>query len=374
MIAIFIILYCAIIWFIFHQLKIKPRPSNIAASALTGVLAIGTIVILWKFSSPISDNLVSGRYSVQLVPQVNGPVSIIHAEPNTPLKKGVDKLFEVERDSYQFKYDQAVSGLNAAEKGIEQAAAGVASAQAAITKSKASLAATDAELTVAKETAKLSPGAISKIKVKQLLEQVNAAEAGVQQAEAGHRQSEFALLAAKDNALSLKAKLAAAAFDLEQCVIYAPADGYVTAWTVREGTMAVSVPFAPVGTFIDTSRVVLVASFSQSVLSNVQPGDPVEITFKTRPGEFFTGTVETIVQATGEGQFSPSGKLMSAADIGSKGKLAVRFTLDDEEVANSLPMGTSGSVAIYTEFGKPFQIISKVGMRIKTWMYYIGAI
>ena len=123
-------------------------------------------VILWKFSSPISDNLVSGRYSVQLVPQVNGPVSIIHAEPNTPLKKGVDKLFEVERDSYQFKYDQAVSGLNAAEKGIEQAAAGVASAQAAITKSKASLAATDAELTVAKETAKLSPGAISKIKVK----------------------------------------------------------------------------------------------------------------------------------------------------------------------------------------------------------------
>ncbi|MGB1707766.1 MAG: HlyD family secretion protein, partial [Rubripirellula sp.] len=86
------------------------------------------------------------------------------------------------------------------------------------------------------------------------------------------------------------------------------------------------------------------------------------------------GKVETIVQATGEGQFSPSGKLMSAADIGSKGKLAVRFTLDDEEVANSLPMGTSGSVAIYTGFGKPFQIISKIGMRIKTWMYYIAAI
>ena len=34
--------------------------------------------------------------------------------------------------------------------------------------------------------------------------------------------------------------------------------------------MAVSVPFAPVGTFIDTSRAVLVASFSQSLLSNVQ--------------------------------------------------------------------------------------------------------
>ena len=374
MIAIFIILYCATIWFIFHQLKITPRPSNIAASVLTGVIAIGAIVVLWKFSSPISDTLVAGRYTIQLVPQVGGPVSKIHAEPNTPLRKGVDKLFEVERDSYQFKYDQAESGLNAAEKAIEQADAGVTSAQAAITKAKASFAATEAELTVATETAKLSPGAISKIKVTQLQEELKAAEAGVQQAEAGHRQAEFGLLAAKDNALSMKAKFDSAAFDLEQCTVYAPADGYVTLWTVREGTMAVSVPFAPVGTFIDTSRAVLVASFSQSLLSNVEPGDPVEITFKTRPGEYFTGKVETIVQATGEGQFSPSGKLMSAADIGSKGKLAVRFTLDDEEVANSLPMGTSGSVAIYTGFGKPFQIISKIGMRIKTWMYYIAAI
>lgn len=358
MIAIFILLYCTTIWFVFHQLKIKPRPANIAVSAVIGVVAIGAIVVLWKFSSPISDNLASGRYSVQLVPQVNSPISVIHAEPNTPLKKGVDKLFEVQRDSYQYKHAQATASLSAAEKGIEQAVAGVDAAKASIVKANASLSAIEAELKVAVETAEISPGAISKIKVTQWKEEFKATETGVQQAEAGQRQAEFALLAAKDNAFSLKSKVAAAAFDLEQCTIYAPADGYVTAWTAREGTMAVSVPFAPVGTFIDTSRVVLVASFSQSLLRNVKPADHVEITFKTHLGEFFTDTVETIVQATGEGQFSANGKLISAADIGSKGKLAVRFRLDDEEIAKNLPMGTSGSVAIYTEFGKPFQIIS----------------
>ena len=366
MIAIFLLLYCTAIWFVFHQLKTKPRPTNIAVSAVIGVLAIGTIIVLWKLSSPISDNLVSGRYSVQLAPQVDGPISAINAEPNTPLKKGIGKLLEVKRDSYQFKFEQAAASLSAAENGIEQAVAGVDAAKAAIVKANASLSAIEAELKVAVETTEISLGAISESKVTQLKEEVRATEASVQQAETGQRQAEFALLAAKDDAFSLKSNVAAAAFDLKQCTIYAPADGYVPTWTVRERTMAASVPFAPVGTVIDTSRVVLVAVFSQSHLRNVKPADHVEITFKTHPDEFFTGTVETIVQATGEGLFSVNGKLMSAADIGSKGKLAVRFGLDDEDIAYNLPMGTSGSVAIYTESGKPFQITSKIGVRIKT--------
>ena len=35
-----------------------------------------------------------------------------------------------------------------------------------------------------------------------------------------------------------------------------------------------------------------------------------------------------------------------------------------------LPLGGAGSVAIYTNSGKPFHLISKVTIRINMWMNY----
>ncbi len=134
--------------------------------------------------------------------------------------------------------------------------------------------------------------------------------------------------------------------------------------------MAVSFPFAPAGTFVETDRIHLVASFPQNVLKNVEAGDPVEMSFKSRPGMVYSGTVESIVQATGEGQFVTTGQLGSAIDIGSSGAFAVKFNLDDEEVGKGLALGTAGTVVIYTKTGQPFQIISKVVVRMNAWMYY----
>ncbi|PQO41245.1 hypothetical protein C5Y96_00580 [Blastopirellula marina] len=55
------------------------------------------------------------------------------------------------------------------------------------------------------------------------------------------------------------------------------------------------------------------------------------------------------------------------------GFIAVKITLDDEEPAKSLPMGNAGMATIYTQKGKPFQIISKVKVtvRIKAIMEYL---
>ena len=371
MIAIFTLAYCFAIWLFYSQLKIKPRPTNVAAATVIGFLVIGTIVILWKFSAPSSSNLVVARYTIQLVPQVKGPVTKIYADPNVPLQKGKDVLFEIQKDTYQFAYNQSLAALQAAENNVAQAAAGLVAAKSGVVKAEASRAASKAELEVAIETEKLNSGAVSKLRVTQLREQYRAAEAGVGESEAKSEQYEFALEAAKELVKSNRAQLAAAQFDLEQCTVYAPADGFVTEWTVREGTMAVTLPFAPVGTYVDTSKTVLLASFSQNVLLNVTPGDRIEVALKTRPGEFFSGTVDSVIQASGEGQFVNSGTVQSAANIGSDGMLVVKFQLDDEEVAKTLAMGTAGTVVIYTDFGKPFHIISKVVIRMNAWMYYL---
>jgi hypothetical protein len=57
--------------------------------------------------------------------------------------------------------------------------------------------------------------------------------------------------------------------------------------------------------------------------------------------------------------------------MNAKGFLVVRITLDDQELAQSLPLGADGSVAIYTKVMEPFQLISKITIRIKMWMNYL---
>src|SRR5262249_14124454 len=57
--------------------------------------------------------------------------------------------------------------------------------------------------------------------------------------------------------------------------------------------------------------------------------------------------------------------------FGSYGMLAVKIRFDDAKQAHELPLGAVGTVAIYTDFGKPFHCISKVALRIKKWLYFL---
>lgn len=371
MIALFIILYVTGIWLFYIQLKVKPTPINLAVCAVIGVIAVGGIVIFWQFSAPTSSQLVVTRHTIQIVPQVKGPITKIKAQPNVPLTKGKDVLFEIQTEPYQFAVNQSTAALSAAEKSVEQLQSGLKVADASIQEATASLEAAKADLAAKEDANQRSAGAVSALEITQLKAKVAAAEASVQKADAAREEAGFALETAKQQVDVAQAQLDTATFDLQQCVVYAPADGFVTNWQVREGTMAVPFPFAPMGTFVDTTDVDVVGIFSQNIIKNVAPGDRVEIALKNHPGEVFAGTVDSVLQASGEGQFVTSGQLASAASVKSNGKFAVKIKLDDAEVAQSLPMGTAGMATIYTESGKPFQIISTVTVRIKAWMYYL---
>jgi multidrug resistance efflux pump len=128
---------------------------------------------------------------------------------------------------------------------------------------------------------------------------------------------------------------------------------------------------ASIGAFIDTTNTFILASYPQNLLKNVKPDDAVDIAFKSTPGIVTTGSVETLVEATGEGQFAPTGDIPVAADVGSKGSLLVKIRLDDDTVRADLPVGAAGAVAIFTESGKPFQAVSKVYMRMLAWMNFL---
>lgn len=371
MIALLIIIYCVGIWLVYVKLKITPNPVNLAVASVIGIVSIGGVVILWRFAAPSSDNAVVARYAIEIVPQVKGPITKLHAKPNVPLEKGTDILFEIQKDTYQNTVNEIAGALRAAENAVEQLREGGVAALAAIRAAEATAEAAKAELDVALNVQQRDPDAIADLQVVQLQQQYNAAAAMLDESRAKERRGGAELQAAINTVQSLEAKLANAQFNLDQCMVYAPADGFVVNWQVREGTMAVSFPFAPLGTFVDTSRSSILASFPQNLCRYIESGDPIEIALKTRPGEVFPGTVEQIVQASGEGQFATSGQLINAASIGSGGQFVVSFRLDDSELERQLSMGTAGTVVVYTKRGKPLHVISKVLVRVNAWKYYL---
>jgi multidrug resistance efflux pump len=194
----------------------------------------------------------------------------------------------------------------------------------------------------------------------------------VQQAEAAARQAGFALKMAQGNVPAVQAQLDDARFNLAACRMTAPADGYVVNWQVQEGTMIASVPLTAAGTLISTAGTAVVASFPQNYLVHVQPGDEVELVLDPYPGRLFKARVDTVITATGEGQFAPSGTIPDTSRVGSQGLLAVKMRLSDEVPPANLPPGAGGAVAIYTDRGQPVRIISKVAIRMKKWLLYVS--
>jgi Barrel-sandwich domain of CusB or HlyD membrane-fusion len=97
--------------------------------------------------------------------------------------------------------------------------------------------------------------------------------------------------------------------------VRAPADGYVTNLALRKGARVTAQ--SPVMAFIDTSETIFGVEIPQVYARYVAVGQPVEITFKTFPGEVYTGRVEAVLQAIATGQTQTGGLAVAPTDIQS---------------------------------------------------------
>jgi membrane fusion protein, multidrug efflux system len=366
MMWIFNIFFAGAIYLVYKVFKIKPQPWNIAIFVTIFCMAVVSVITLWTQSSPYSTRAVVGRYVVPIVPWVQGQIANISAKPNVPIKKG-EMLFEIDPTSYQYAVNQAKAALEAARSDEARLAAGIVVADASIAK-------VEADVRVAKSDFEMTESAgiaVTKQELVQAREKYAAAQAALKQVEASRDQAIAAHVASKDAVVVAEERLKTAEFSLTQCTVRAPANGFVTNWQIREGTFVIPSPAAAVGTFIDTSELSVVAPFKQQMLANVKPGQEVEMVFKSHPGRLFRGKVDTILEATGEGQGAVSGTLPSASKIGSAGVLAVKILLNEDEPSDKLDLGTAGSLAIYTDSLKPIHIMSRVTMRMNKWLYYL---
>lgn len=302
----YVALLAGLVW-----LKILPNTLWTWLSTIVWMVLLFVVLFIpMQWGAPAGPARIM-TYTVQIIPNVAGPVLDVPVEANRPVKKG-DVLFTIDPTTYEATVQATQAQLNFQELRLEQ---------------YEKLASTAAGTRF----------------------QVEETEARVKQ---------------------LTAELQAAEWNLNETTVRAPADGYATYVALRPGQRVVTFPFQPAMTFVDTSRKIVGVQIQQIYQRHLKRGQDVEIAFKTRPGRIFTGNVEAVLRVTHESQAVISGTVPAAEPIQAE-PFYVRVQLDNPDAAEDLPAGTAGTAAIYTKSAGMTHIIRKVMIRMESYMNFI---
>jgi multidrug resistance efflux pump len=303
------------------------------------------------------------RNSVAIVPNVSGQVVDVPVRPNAPLKAG-DVLFRIDPAPFEYKVKELQAQVVAAKQKAEQL-------KTQVDASVANVAALVAQVGFAEkrrdDVAQLArTSSATQFRLQDEEKQVETLRAQLDAAKAQETSARLALSSQIDGVntevAQLSAQLGNAQWELDQTIVRAPTDGYVTNIGLRKGARVTSMPLAPAMAFIDTSQTLVGIQIAQIDARYVAPGQPVEITFKYAPGMVYTGKVEQVLQAIAPGQVQASGVAVAPRDIQSA-PFAVRVTLDDRKFAERLPAGSVGEAAIFTDHVKATHVIRKILLR-----------
>ena len=269
-------------------------------------IALGVLVFVpMGWVSPTGPVIVLAR-SVQIAPTISGTVTEVKAVAGEHLTKG-DVLFTLDRTTYQADVDQITTQLEHASERLGQ------------------------------KTQLLQKGAGRKV-------DVDAVEAEVE---------------------ILNAKLQAANWNLEQTIITAPTDGFVSNVVSPVGAkVGAGVPVMP---FFDAAVRFVAVQIQQNHLRNIKTGQQAEVIFNVLPGRTFPGKVKLITKASPAGQISPSG-LAIATDPPKSDPFWIAIKLDDDSL-DPRP-GITGTAAIYTKPSGLRYFFRRLTLRMQSWLTF----
>ena len=314
---------------IFNKLKLlKKTTAAISAFVGVGVVMIGAIIFAWYTFSPMSVDARVSRYIIPIVPNVKGQLTEVSITHMQRVKKG-EVLFQIDPQPYEYKVEELVARVDQQSADRDLNRVNLERARALVAQKAASQ--YEQDIWEAKYAASLAA--------------ITATEATLKNAR----------------------------WELQETTVRAPSDGFPVNVQLRPGSYVTSIPVASSLAFVSTEATDILASFSQSAIRRINPGDLVEVVFTRIPGQVFSGKIVLLGEATAESQLRASSDLQTLTGAPAVARWAVKVALDDEALALRLPHGAGGTLAVYTDAGAPFHIISKVVMRMNAWTSYLTA-
>ena len=274
--------------------------------------------------------------------------------------KSGDLLVQIDPADYEAQVAQAEAAVEAAQATLDNLSNQIELQYATIAQAQASqVAAAAADVEARQEQERQQSLSQTEAGTRQKLEQATAAYA---KAEADLRASR-AVIAAQQHQLEVlqgtkkqraaeiagaKAQLAAARLKLGYTKISAPFDGVVSERQVQPGD------YVNIGSnlidVVPLPRVYVIANYKETQLTHVVPGQPVEITIDSFPGQILHGRVERIAPASGS-QFAllpPDNATGNFTKVVQR--IPVRIQLDDNQpLSERLRPGMSVVTHIHTE-------------------------
>ena len=278
---------------------------------VVGVVVIGGVIVgvLWWLHArqyEKTDDAFVDADVTQVSPRVAGHVVEVKAIDNREFDRD-QLLVKLDDAEYKAKYAEAQAAVAAAQSALQQAKENTAAMQAQVGQARAAERAAQTEATRARQELeryqRLSSQAVTQQQLTNLSAAANAAEAQLQAAQqktiAAQAQVKFAQAQITTAAAQLTQAQEAqksASLPLSYTAITAPVKGWVTNRSVQAGDY-VQVGQALMALVPDEQFVT--ANFKETQLTDMKPGQDVDITVDAYPGHVFHGKVDSIQRGTG---------------------------------------------------------------------------
>lgn len=333
------------------QTRSRLKRGLMMASLPIALLAGAGIWWMESGGSQKTDNAYLHQARLSVAPQIGGRVIAVNVTENQKIKAG-DLLFQIDPEPSRITMRKAEVALDAARLDVQRLKAAYAEAVA-----QAKLAHDTAEyqqINLDRQTALATKGVATD---SALDDARHAARSAGEQAAAADISVQAALAAlggdpdgAVDDHPEVRAAMVsrdAAAYDLKQTEVHAPADGVIyQASSFRTGQMVAA--GQTVFTLVETGDTWVEANFKETQLADIRVGQPVEVMLDAANGTRLDGKVEAIGAGTGA-EFS----LLPAQNatgnwVKVEQRVPVRIRLENVSDAPLLASGLSAEVVVNT--------------------------
>ncbi|MBJ3816392.1 biotin/lipoyl-binding protein [Shimwellia pseudoproteus] len=263
-------------------------------ATLTGILTV------WRLDHQTStDDAFAYADTISVAPEVEGRIEHLAVKENQYVKKG-QLLFQLDSREYQEQLAKAQASLNELNQEIMLSQRSVNAQKYSADSSSADVRQAQADLVRTTATLnRILPLYKSGVESGETLDETRTAQQAAQAALESALQkakSTKAGISGVDALVAQRAVIAAdialAKLNLEYSTLRAPADGWVTGLTTREGE------YAKVGdkifSVIDASHWYVVASFRETELPQIHAGLPTDVWLMSDTGRKLHGTVDSI--------------------------------------------------------------------------------
>jgi len=324
------------VWaFLIYLLRLIGMPWNKYSKSFAYIGGSGWLLFVWVGLITYTPMDLSGGSLVQsphiqLRPgstQVTGNIKKIYVKPNQAVTKG-QLIYELEDQVYQIALNKSAAQVKSAEVALTSSLDDVRinESKYAISNKEIKInldqqAEIDVDMNWKKTTLqryidqnKVAAFTITESKLDEQKTAVQAAEAkltvlqsqaeklllSAQQAQLNTIKSKHAVNSRKADLANQTAVYAQALWNLENTRVYAPADGYLTNFIIREGQYIGAMPRIQ----MYTKEKYVLMRVNHQAIRNIKLGQGAEFASAVYPGHIFAAEVEGIIEATGEAQGS----------------------------------------------------------------------